>query len=104
LSTVDSFGTEDGGVDTFGLEFTYLSSNPATLANFKVYADAGGRPTINLFNGSTNLPPTAPDFLTDPSDPNGTPIPFSKIASASVSGPLGSVAPVPEPMALVLHK
>jgi hypothetical protein len=97
FNTVATDGTSDGGVDTFGLEFTYLASNPATLADFTVYADAGGRPTIDLFNGSTNLPPTSPDFLTDPNDPNGTPIPFSEIAPATVSGPL-----VPEPSALVL--
>jgi hypothetical protein len=97
FTTVASAGTTDGGVDTFGLEFTYLSSNPATLSDFTVLADAGGRPTINLFNGSTNLPPTGPDFLTDPNDPNGTAIPFSQISSVTVRGSL-----VPEPSALVL--
>jgi hypothetical protein len=95
-----SANTNDGGSNTFGLEFIYLPKNECTLATITIEAQAGGLPTIDLDN-LTPGPPTAADYLTDPNDPNGTPIPFTDIAPVTVSGSLNG-SPVPEPSVLKL--
>jgi hypothetical protein len=94
---ISSFGTNDGGVNVFGLEFFYLPSTDTTNAPFTIYADAGGR---TIYNPSTNSFPgtkTASDYLTDPNDSTGTAIPYTQISPASVNGSL-----VPEPAGLAL--
>jgi hypothetical protein len=100
FNPIASANTSDGGSNTFGLEFIYLPTDQNTLATDTIEATAGGLPTIDLEDLKPGSP-SAPDYLTDPSDPTGTAIPFTDIAPATVSGSLNG-SPVPEPSVLKL--
>ena len=97
FTSISKFNPNDGGVNVFGLEFVYNSPDDTVKAPYTIFADKGGLPTLNADTFDSNLPPTAPDFLTGNVNGDQAIIPFTDIAPASVSGSL-----VPEPGALTL--